>query len=166
MKELALVQVIVWYIKVELLRTKQVPTYLPYSQMDKVPSLKLDIEKQALCVYSTMYRHNGDIRRFFFAHTNDNHLDGKVGVIAYYDASTSCYQAKLCQSGESPRNSVKTIPVLTENMEPHRKIRTSTYVPLHAKSRVRIQLRILFHHLAMQCLLFYSVQMFFTALEV
>ena len=110
-KELALVQVIVWYIKVELLRTKQVPTYLTYSQMDRVPSLKLDIEKQASSVYSTMYRHDDGIKNFLFADTSNNHLNGKVGVITNYDASTSCYQAKLCQS---PHASVKNIAVLTK----------------------------------------------------
>ena len=64
-KELTLVQVIVWYITVELIRTKQVPPYLTYSRMHMVPSLKSDIEKQASSVYSTMYRHDDNINKFF-----------------------------------------------------------------------------------------------------
>ena len=137
-KELTSVQVIVWYIMVELLRTKQVPPYLTYSRMHMVPSLKSDIEKQASSVYSTMYRHDDNINKFLFADTNDDQLDGKVGVISYYDASTSCYQAKLCQSTDV---SVENIPVLTENMEPHRKICTSTYVPVACKESFQVSIQ-------------------------
>jgi len=137
-KELTLVQVIVWYITVELLRTKQLPPSLTYSRMHMVPSLKSDIEKQASRVYSTLYRHDDNINKFMFADTNDDDLDGKVGVILYYDASTSCYQAKLCQSTDA---SVENIPVLTENMEPHRKIRTSTYVPDACKESCQVSIQ-------------------------
>ena len=81
-KELILVQVICWYITVELIRTKQVPPYLTYSRMHMVPSLKLDIEKQASSVYSTMYRHDNIINKFLFADTNDDQLDGKVASMS------------------------------------------------------------------------------------
>ena len=132
-----MIQVIVWYITVELIRTKQVPPYLTYSRMHMVPSLKLDIEKQASGVYSTMYRHDDNINKFFFADTNDEQLDGKVGVVTHYDASMSCYQAKLCPTTDA---SVKNISVLTENMEPYRKIRTSTYVPVACKESCQVSI--------------------------
>ena len=77
-KEVAIVLAILWYIKVELLRTKQLPSYITYTNMDRIPKLKADIQKQASRVYSNMYRKNDKVNNFFMADTGSSYLDGKV----------------------------------------------------------------------------------------
>ena len=84
-----------------------------------------------------MYRHDDSNNKFLFADTNNNQLDEKVGVMTYYDASLSCYQAKLCPTTDA---SVKNISVLTENMEPYRKIHTLTYVPVACKESCQVSI--------------------------
>ena len=69
-------------IKVELLRTKQLPSYITYTNMDRIPKLKADIQKQASLVYSNLYRKDDKVNQFFMADTGSSYLDGKVGMIS------------------------------------------------------------------------------------
>ena len=64
-KEVAIVLAIVWYIKVELLRCKQLPSYITYTNMDLVPKIKADIQKQAFLVYSNIYTEKVAIATLF-----------------------------------------------------------------------------------------------------
>ena len=54
-KELAVVLIIIWYIKVEPLCTQQLPTYITMSQFLKVLSRNRDINKQLQKVYNVIY---------------------------------------------------------------------------------------------------------------
>ena len=86
---------IVWYIKIELLRCKQLPSYITYTNMDLVPKLKADIQKQVSLVYSNIYRKDDKVNKFFMVDTKRNDLDGKVGMISSYDAIRCCYVAHV-----------------------------------------------------------------------
>ena len=55
-KELRFILAMVWYFKIELIRTKQLPEYVTISQIDKIPSLIQDIKKQALLTYNMVFR--------------------------------------------------------------------------------------------------------------
>ncbi len=39
-QEVAYIFTIIWYIKVELVHTKQLPAYMTFSKLDRVPALK------------------------------------------------------------------------------------------------------------------------------
>ena len=69
---------ITWYIKVELFRTKQLPQYITYTGIDRVPRLKLEIQKRATNVYENLYRKCDNVNRFFIADTGQNHLNERV----------------------------------------------------------------------------------------
>ena len=77
-KEIATVLAIVWYIKVELLRTKQLPHYITYGTIDRVPPLMIDIHKQASFVYSHMYRKNDNASKCVIADTGKKTLMEKL----------------------------------------------------------------------------------------
>ena len=68
-KEIVTVLAIMWYIKVELLRTKQLPHYITYGTIDRVSLLTTDIHKQASFVYSYMYRKNDNASKCVIADT-------------------------------------------------------------------------------------------------
>ena len=99
-KEVAIVLAIAWYIKVELLRTEQLPSYITYANMDRIPKLKADIQKQASLVYSNLYRKDDKVNQFFMADTGSSYLDGKVGRIRSYDAIRCCYVAHVCKTSQ------------------------------------------------------------------
>ena len=109
------VHAIEWYIKVELLRTKQLPSYMTYSCIDRVPALLADIRGKASDVYSELYRRNDNVNRFVFADTGRKHIDGKVGVISSYKSSTCQYLVRVSGSTQSDHG---LFPVSTEHMVP------------------------------------------------
>jgi len=83
-RERSIVLAIAWYIGVELLRTKQLPQYITYTGIGRVPCLRADIQKQAARVYTNLFRKDDIVNKFYVADTGENHLDGKVGVITSY----------------------------------------------------------------------------------
>ena len=139
-KEVAIVLALVWYIKVELLRTKQLPNYITYADMDRVPKLKADIQKQASLVYSNVYRKDDKVNKFFMADTGRNYLDGKVGMISSYDAIRCCYVAHVCKTSQWDSSVLMELSVSPENMEPYTRVRTATYSPSAACDSCQINL--------------------------
>ena len=129
-----------WYIKVELLRTKQLPSYITYTGMDRVPKLKADIQKQASLVYSNLYRKDDKVNKFFMADTGRSHLDGKVGVISSYDAIKCCYVAQVCKTSQWDSAVSMERSFSPENMEPYTWVRTATYSPSAACDSYQINL--------------------------
>ena len=90
-KEIATVLAIMWYIKVELLRTKQLPHYITYGRIDKVPPLMTDIHKQASFVYSHLYRKDDNTSKCVIADTGKKNLDEKFSRISSYNTIERCY---------------------------------------------------------------------------
>ena len=117
-KEIATVLAIVWYIKLELLRTKQLPHYITYTGIDKVPQLSMDIYKQASSVYSRLYRKDDKASKFFIADTGQRNLDGKVGTISSYNTVKCCYIVQV--SDKNHRNSIASTELCLSpvHMEP------------------------------------------------
>lgn len=117
-KEIATVLAIIWYIKVKLLRTKQLLHYITYGGIDKVPLLMTVIHKQASFVYSHLYRKDDKASKCFIADTGEKNLDGKVGTISSYDTIKCCYIVQV--SDNNHRNSISSTELflLPENMEP------------------------------------------------
>ena len=139
-KEVTIVLAIVWYIKIELLRCKQLPSYITYTNMDLVPKLKADIQKQASLVYSNIYRKDDKVNKFFMVDTGRNDLDGKVGMISSYDAIRCCYVAHVRKTSQWDSSVLMELSVSPENMEPHTKVRTSTYCPTAVCDSCQIKL--------------------------
>ena len=117
-KEIATVFAIVWYIKVELLRTKQLPPYITYTQIDKVPELRRDVHQQASSIYSRLYRSNDKASKFHVADTKQKNLDGKVGTISSYDTDKSCYIVQVSDNKQGNSINSTELYLLPEYMEP------------------------------------------------
>ena len=117
-KEIATVFAIVWYIKVELLRTKQLPPYITYTQIDKVPELRRDVHQQASSIYSRLYRSNDKASKFHVADTKQKNLDGKVGTISSYDTDKSCYIVQVSDNKQGNSINSTELYLSPEYMEP------------------------------------------------
>ena len=117
-KEIATVFAIVWYIKVELLRTKQLPPYITYTQIDKVPELRRDVHQQASSIYSRLYRSNDKASKFHVADTKQKNLDGKVGTISSYDTDKSCYIVQVSDNKQGNSINSTELALSPEYMEP------------------------------------------------
>ena len=139
-KEVAIVLAIAWYIKVELLRTEQLPGYITYANMDRIPKLKADIQKQASLVYSNLYRKDDKVNQFFMADTGSSYLDGKVGRIRSYDAIRCCYVAHVCKTSQWDSSVLMELSVSPQNMEPYTWVRTHIYSPSAACDSCQINL--------------------------
>ncbi len=63
---MAILLAIAWYVMAVLLRTKQLPQYITYMGIDRVPRLKVDIQKQASNVYRNLYRKDDIVNKFFY----------------------------------------------------------------------------------------------------
>ena len=68
-RERSIVLAIAWYIGVELLRTKQLPQYITYTGIGRVPCLRADIQKQAARVYTNIFRKDDIVNKFYVADT-------------------------------------------------------------------------------------------------
>ena len=139
-KEVTIALAIVWYIKVELLSTKQLPSYITYTDMDLVPKLKADIQKQVSLVYSNLYRKDNKVNKCFMADTGRNDLDGKVGMISSYDAIRCCYVAHVFKTSKWDSSVLTELSVSPENMEPYTRVRSATYCPTAACDSCQINL--------------------------
>ena len=139
-KEIAIVVAIVWYVKVELLRTEQLPSYITYANMDRIPKLKADIQKQASLVYSNLYRKDDKVNQFFMADTGSSYLDGKVGRIRSYDSIRCCYVAHVCKTSQWDSSVLMELSVSPQNMEPYTWVRTHIYSPSAACDSCQINL--------------------------
>jgi len=114
-KELRFILAMVWYFKIELIRTKQLPEYVTISQIDKIPSLIQDIKKQALLTYNMVFR-DCDQSKIIILDTGREEIDGKAGMIDCYDPSQSKF--KVMVSRRRGWDSEGTLPYLvsSENM--------------------------------------------------
>jgi len=98
-RELGLLLIINWYIKVELLRTHQLPPYMTFSQIDRVPALKEEIESQASLVCKSAFGGEDKFNMFCVADTGEVRRNGSIVIVTSYDPSTSRFDTKTC-----PRN--------------------------------------------------------------
>ena len=124
----------------ELLRTKQLPQYINYTGIDRVPCLKLDIRKQALRVYRDLYRKDDIVNKFYVADTGQNHLNGKVGVITSYDMVKCRFVVKIGTAHHSTIYDSTEILLSPENMEPYTWVYTATHVPRPSAETCTIRL--------------------------
>ena len=97
-REVAVVLALAWYIKVELLRTKQLPQHFTYSRIDRAPLLKADIFNQARAMYGTLYRSDDHFNKFCIQDTGKKHLDGKIGMIRAYDTVNECFDVNVSKT--------------------------------------------------------------------
>ena len=124
--ELATILSIVWYLKMELFRTKKLPSYATPSQLDKLPAFQQEISNKATVVYNTVYR-NVQHGQFVLADTGNDELDGRIGFIDWYDSVNVGYRAVVCPRGCSDQRNGRHMLVRPENMEHMTKIRESQY---------------------------------------
>lgn len=129
-----------WYIKVELLRTKQLPQYITYTGIDKVPRLKVDIQNQASIVYKNLYRKDDIVNKFFIADTGQNHLDGRVGMISSYDTVNCRFVVNVGATNQWTTSESTEMLLSPENMEPYTRVRTAQHVPCPSAETCTISL--------------------------
>ena len=139
-RERSIVSAIVWYIEVELLRTRQLPQYMTFTGIHRVPCLRADIQKQAARVYTDIFRTNDSVNKFYAADTGHNHLDGKVGVITLYDTVKCCYSARMGATYHASDSDIMEIPLSPENMEPYKRVYTPTHMPCPSLETCTIRL--------------------------
>ena len=117
-KELSIILAIVWYIKVDLLRTKQLPPYVTFSRIDMIPTLKRDIEQQATKVFADHFRNKRNAIKFHVQDTSHKHLDGKEGVILCYDQRHCRYLTEVSDRNQRTKSGTSQELLSPENMEP------------------------------------------------
>lgn len=114
--ELATILSLAWFIQMELIRTNQVPTYFTLPQMQKLPTLQLDIMSQASSVYNDMYRDRKS-SQFILCDTGNPHLDGRVGYVDWFDEIHVKYHVLVCGKGFSDYENTVPMTLRPENME-------------------------------------------------
>ena len=82
--EIAMVLSVLWFIQMELIRTKQVSTHSTLTQMQKFPTLQRDVAKQASAIYNDMYRDRKS-SQFILCDSGNDQLDGRVGYLDWFD---------------------------------------------------------------------------------
>jgi len=130
---------------VELLRTRQLPQYITFTGIDRVPSLKDNIQEQASNVYRNLYRKGDIVNKFFIADTGQNHLDGRVGMISSYDTVNRRFVVNIDTTNQLRTSESTKILLSPENMEPYKKSRTTTYAPCPSTETCTITLQNHFH---------------------
>ena len=139
-REKSIVLAIAWYIVVELLRTKQLPEYITFAGIHRVPSLTMDIQDKAARVYTDIFRKNDTLNKFYVADTGHSHLDGKVGVILSYDTVKCHYVTRIQGQGHGQDIDSIDISLSPENMVPYRKVYTQSYIPSPSSETCTISL--------------------------
>lgn len=100
----------------ELIRTKQLPSYLTYTQMQKFPAFQKEVANKASMVYNDMYREQG-YSQFILCDTGNDQLDGKFGFVDWYDSDKGQYHALMCRNASSSFDGSTSARVNTEHME-------------------------------------------------
>ena len=139
-REKSIVLAIAWYIVVELLRTRQLPQYITYAGIHRVPSLRADIQEKAARVYTDIFRKDDTVNKFYVADTGHSHLDGKVGVILSYDTVKCCYFTRIRGKGHKRDIDSIDISLLPENMVPYRHVYTPSHMPRPSSETCTIRL--------------------------
>ena len=122
--ELAVIATLVWYIEMELVRTKQIDNKWVLKGLHKRnPKFKTVLQSQAMLVYSDMYR-NESASRFTLVDTNSG-LDGCSGRITHYDLVSQNYRSLV--QPKDPKKSGIYMVTRTPNMEAMNKISLDEY---------------------------------------
>lgn len=148
-KELASLVLIAWYIKVELIRTAQLPPYMTMNQISRHEPLQRDIDIHAKIVYDNVYRDKERSKFILCNHTNEK-LNGKMGVITSYVKETNQFDVMISQNRYREEQSLIKLKVLSEHMEPvkqlHRRFSNDIDMSLIAKvPKYELRLKSHFH---------------------
>ena len=121
--EMAVIVSIAWMIQMEIIRLQLVPSYMTFTQMKKFSTFQQEVISQATGIFGKMYR-NMEYGKFILTDTGNNHLDGRIGYIDWYDSTCIGYHVLLCPRGKSdPREGVHMV-VKPEHMESVKKVDT------------------------------------------
>ena len=100
----------------QLIQTNQVPTYFTLPQMQKLPTLQLDIMKQASSNYNDIYRDRKS-SQFILCDTGNVHLDGRVGYVDWFDEIHVKYRVLVCQKEFSDYENTVPMTLKPKKME-------------------------------------------------
>lgn len=117
-RELRYILTIIWYIKVDLIRTQQLPTYMTFTQIDRVPALKENIESQASKVFRSLFRDEDKFSMFRLADTDIASDNGNIGTVTSYDFINSRFNTRTCPRNIWDSNAAVYQSHATEHMEP------------------------------------------------
>lgn len=117
---------IVWYLKMELLRTKQVPPNITQHTIQYCNDLVEDVKKVAALVYNDIYRDRKS-SEIVLLDTGRDDLEGRRGIIQQYDSSTSTYDILVAPRRSSGNKGGAVISTYSECMEPLHRTALSAY---------------------------------------
>ena len=117
---------IAWYLKMELIRTKQLPPHVSHSTIQYCTRLTDDVLKVAAIVYNDVYREL-ESSKIVLLDTGRNDLDGRRGIIQHYDDISSTYQIFIPPKRTNSKKPGSIISVQSECMEPLRRVPLSAY---------------------------------------
>lgn len=112
---------IAWYLKMELFRTKQLPSRITTHSFEFCQKLKDDIMKEAAVVYNNVYR-DSKSSEIVLIDTGRSDLDGRHGVIQGYDSVSLTYQVLLSPKKINSKRPGSILPMHAECMEPLHKL--------------------------------------------
>ena len=136
-------------IKDELLETisiKRNCSCVAFDRIDKVPSLKKNIEKEASKVYLLMYKSDDNAHTFFFADTGNRTLDGKIGEAKSFDYDVNHYNGETVPKRGFSDSVSSAVSISTENMEPFKRIVFRNYKHIPSKKPCQVKLDNHFPH--------------------
>ena len=91
---------------------------MTFSQIDRVPALKEDIESQASLVFKSAFGEEDKFNMFCVADTCKVGRNGNMGIVTSYDHSTSRFNTKTCPSNVWNSNEAVCTSHAIEHMEP------------------------------------------------
>ena len=91
---------------------------MKFSQIDRVPTLKEDIESQASLVFKSAFGGEDKFNMFCVADTCEVRRNGNMGIVTSYDHSTSRFNTKTCPSNVWNSNEADFTSHAIEHMEP------------------------------------------------
>lgn len=91
---------------------------MTFAQIDRVPSLKENIEVQAALVFRTMFRAVDKFNMFHLADTGIPSKNGNIGLVTSYDFINSRFNTKTCQRNKWNSNDAVYQSHAMEHMEP------------------------------------------------
>ena len=139
-RETSIVLAIAWYIRIELLRIKQLPQCITHTGINIVPCLRADMQQQAAGVCTNLFRKDDTVNKFYVADTGHSHLDGKAGVITSSDPMKRCFATRIGSTHQMRCSDFTDILLSPANMEPYRRVYTQTHVPCPSAETCAIRL--------------------------
>ncbi len=131
---------IAWYLRMELFRTKQLPSSMTPSLLRLCTSIQKNITNEAQFVYNKIYRDEKS-SKFILADTGKGQMDGRRGEIISYNSISRRYMTVIHPRQASKSIQLQHMSVKIENMEPFTKGRLQMYNRTPKENTCQVSIR-------------------------